>query len=57
MSEQQLVDCSKQDSGCDGGLMDRAFQYIENNHALMTEAAYPYVGKRKLYEKCLYDAG
>ena len=46
LSEQELVDCdtSGQDQGCEGGLMDDAFDFILNNKGLTTESNYPYKG-------------
>jgi C1A family cysteine protease len=46
LSEQDLVSCDNSahggtDQGCNGGLMDNAFKWIEKN-GICTEAAYPY---------------
>ncbi|XP_055805602.1 zingipain-2-like [Solanum dulcamara] len=44
LSEQQLLDCSTQNNGCNGGLMTHAYNFLlENNgEGITTETNYPY---------------
>jgi len=55
LSEQQLVDCDKVDSGCSGGLMDNAFQYVEKN-GLALESDYKYTGADGSCQSSKYSA-
>ncbi|KAK3431228.1 hypothetical protein EUGRSUZ_E02716 [Eucalyptus grandis] len=44
LSEQQLIDYSKQNHGCGWGWMYLAYEYIAQNHGMTYESDYPYSG-------------
>lgn len=54
LSEQHLVSCDKDDSACDGGLMESAFRWIIRKHkgTVFSEESYPYTSGDGTVPQC-----
>ncbi|CAF1383361.1 unnamed protein product [Adineta steineri] len=48
LSEQNLVDCSLLNFGCNGGNQDLAYDYIKMHHGISDEQSYPYWAERDI---------
>lgn len=45
LSEQNLVDCSMENSGCNGGIMSEALRFVRKQGGIDSAKAYPYEGR------------
>ncbi|KAM3825202.1 cathepsin K [Vipera latastei] len=52
LSPQNLVDCVTSNSGCGGGYMTNAFEYVKENRGIDSDDSYPYIGQD---ENCMYN--
>lgn len=53
LSEQNIIDCSKRNRGCDYGYLDEVFWFVKRQKGIQDSASYPYKGYR---QDCLFDA-
>jgi len=56
LSPQQLVECDRSSLGCNGGLQERAYNYVKRAGGIQSEASYPYTsGVNGTAESCSAD--
>lgn len=53
LSEQNLLDCSTENSGCRGGTIIPSFEYVRLNKGINSEAQYPY---KAVQGECRYKS-
>lgn len=51
LSAQQLVDCSTENGGCEGGWMATSYDFIRKNRGICAATSYPYTGKKEECKK------
>jgi len=57
LSAQQLVECDKTSMGCNGGLQERAYNYVKRTGGIEQESDYPYTsGDDGSEESCSSDS-
>jgi len=54
LSEQQIIDCDKNNGGCNGGDQVAAMRYVQSAGGIMSSSAYPYKAKSG---SCKFDKG
>jgi len=56
LSEEELVQCDKKhDNGCNGGIMENAYEWVIKNGGITTEKNYPYTSGNGINGKCNYN--
>ncbi|KAF3333072.1 Thiol protease SEN102 [Carex littledalei] len=57
LSVQKFVNCyTSENYGCNGGLMDYAYEYIKKNGSITTEKSYPYVARQRSCDNSLEES-
>jgi KDEL-tailed cysteine endopeptidase len=54
LSEQELIDCDRAENGCQGGLMENAFEFVKRHGGVTTEASYPYRAANGTCKNAMY---
>jgi len=56
LSPEQITQCDKTSSGCNGGWTEHAYNYVKNAGGIETDSAYPYTSYQGVTGSCHSDA-